>query len=203
MNKTCRKCNLDLPLEDFTKDKRRKDGRGSYCRPCANKNVALANQRHPETRKLWYEANRETILEKQRTYLLDPEVQERARRVKAAYAAQNVERFREWKAKWRESNPEYHINWERANRKRARQLKRKSEAKRRAKKRGLLAEDVCPEEIFNRDSGVCGICLAPVDPSNWHLDHIVPLALGGPHVSENVQVTHPLCNMRKGSRLAA
>ncbi len=32
--KTCSKCRTSRPLDDFIPDNRRKDGRGSWCRPC-------------------------------------------------------------------------------------------------------------------------------------------------------------------------
>lgn len=34
--KQCRKCGAEKPLNDFAKDKRRADGRGSYCKACEN-----------------------------------------------------------------------------------------------------------------------------------------------------------------------
>jgi 5-methylcytosine-specific restriction endonuclease McrA len=41
----------------------------------------------------------------------------------------------------------------------------------------------------------------PGDPKNpWTIDHIVPIAKGGKHVRENLQLAHKLCNQRKGAR---
>lgn len=53
--------------------------------------------------------------------------------------------------------------------------------------------------VWSRDGGVCQICQEPADPSNWHMDHVVPLALGGPHTLDNLQVAHAVCNQRKGA----
>lgn len=201
--KSCRKCGEDKPLEDFMKDSRRKDGRGSYCKSCGAANTRKSRAKNPEAARVYYLANRNEIAVKARKYRSQPEVKAKRAKAQATYNAKNKESVRAWKAAWRERNRDYHGQWESQNRNRVRAHKRKSEAKRRAKKRSLPAEDVCPQEIFVRDKGVCGLCGTPVDPSDWHLDHIVPLALNGPHTSDNVQVTHPSCNLSKGSRLAA
>ncbi len=63
-------------------------------------------------------------------------------------------------------------------------------------------ERILPSEIWKRDGGICGLCGLAADARNWHLDHILPLALGGPHTNDNVQVAHPSCNLRKGARRA-
>lgn len=64
--------------------------------------------------------------------------------------------------------------------------------------------------IFEASGWICGLCDEDVDPTlKWpdpfmqSLDHIVPLAKGGGHVSENVQLAHLVCNVRKGTSLAS
>lgn len=73
-------------------------------------------------------------------------------------------------------------------------------AVRRARKRGAFVERVYRRVVWRRDGGVCGICGLAADPAGWHLDHVVPLALGGEHSYANVQVSHPSCNLAKGGR---
>lgn len=73
-------------------------------------------------------------------------------------------------------------------------------------KRLYLMEDTMVEPIdrwviWDRDEGVCGICGKTADSDDWHLDHITPLSKGGSHTFDNVQVSHPLCNIRKGNKL--
>jgi 5-methylcytosine-specific restriction endonuclease McrA len=43
----------------------------------------------------------------------------------------------------------------------------------------------------------CG-CGEPLGTA-FHLDHIHPLARGGSHTMDNLQITHPICNIRKGA----
>lgn len=74
-------------------------------------------------------------------------------------------------------------------------------ARYRARKRQALVEKVDREVVWERDEGICGLCGLPVERSDWHLDHVVPLARGGEHSYANVQVAHPICNQRKGAAL--
>lgn len=64
-------------------------------------------------------------------------------------------------------------------------------------------------DIAKRDAWTCGICETAVDPSLTYpdlasasLDHVFPLALGGAHTANNVQLAHLECNRRKGATAA-
>lgn len=68
-------------------------------------------------------------------------------------------------------------------------------------------ELVHPRDIFARDGHTCQLCGELVDldlehpnPRSLSFDHIVPVARGGAHTLENLQVSHLRCNMKKGSR---
>jgi 5-methylcytosine-specific restriction endonuclease McrA len=74
-------------------------------------------------------------------------------------------------------------------------------ADRRAMKKGQFVERVFRSVVFRRDAGICGICGLVVDPDNWHLDHVIPLAQGGEHSYVNTQVSHPACNIKKGAKI--
>lgn len=59
-------------------------------------------------------------------------------------------------------------------------------------------------KVFQRDAWICRLCMKPVDrdaevPDSLAptIDHILPLALGGAHVYENVQTAHFICNSAK------
>lgn len=85
--------------------------------------------------------------------------------------------------------------------------RREAKALRRARKAGAVLGRVAIIEVFDRDGWRCQICMKPVarsrsvpHPFAPTLDHIVPLAAGGAHVRENVQLAHFICNSRKGHR---
>lgn len=63
-----------------------------------------------------------------------------------------------------------------------------------------MVERVYRSILFERDKGICGICGLPVDPNIWQVDHIIPIAKGGEHSYKNAQVSHPLCNAKKGDK---
>ena len=78
--------------------------------------------------------------------------------------------------------------------------RREYKATRRARKLDAFVEVVDRNTVYIRDEGICGICQTAVEPANWHLDHKQPLSKGGQHSYDNVQVSHPVCNERKGVR---
>lgn len=50
----------------------------------------------------------------------------------------------------------------------------------------------------------CYRCGRPVhDGQKWHVEHVVPRALGGPHGVENQWVSHQRCNLAHGGALKA
>lgn len=49
--------------------------------------------------------------------------------------------------------------------------------------------------VFLRDKGICGICGEPVTLVNYHVDHIVQRAEGGPDTLDNLRCTHDKCNL--------
>lgn len=72
-----------------------------------------------------------------------------------------------------------------------------------AKRRGALGkfESISRAKVYARDKGVCHLCGQLAPAKSWHLDHIIPLAAGGPHSMDNVAVSHATCNIRKGAKL--
>lgn len=77
---------------------------------------------------------------------------------------------------------------------------------RRARHYRVAYEPINRSDVFDADSWVCQLCLLPVEqqvtypePKSASLDHIVPMALSGPHLRNNVQLSHLDCNIKKGA----
>lgn len=73
---------------------------------------------------------------------------------------------------------------------------------RRADKLGLPSDPtISLTEAYKRAKGVCAICNKDVKPGEASLDHVIPMSKGGPHLWENIQMTHLKCNCSKGAKL--
>lgn len=53
--------------------------------------------------------------------------------------------------------------------------------------------------ILEEQNFTCPYCLADL-ADGYHVDHYMPLALGGSNWPDNLQCTCPTCNMRKGAK---
>ena len=141
----------------------------------------------PEYRLTLARRNAENLAKNPRTYT--EEQRERTRKQAALWNANNPGLVQQRVAAWQKANPE-----------RTRQLRRKSEATRRARKLGQFVEVVDSDVGLRAHDRICGNCNEKIE-GQFHVDHIVPLSKGGLHSYANVQPAHPLCNIRKGSRV--
>jgi 5-methylcytosine-specific restriction endonuclease McrA len=87
----------------------------------------------------------------------------------------------------------------------ARQVRRISNTKRRARLRGVKLEEVRPIDVFERDNWRCGICRKRIgkktrypNPRCATVDHVIPLDSGGEHSMRNVRAAHFACNSTRG-----
>lgn len=61
------------------------------------------------------------------------------------------------------------------------------------------------EAIINfyleRDGSLCQLCLKPLNMEFVSIDHIIPVALGGLHRMNNLQLAHASCNSSAGIKI--
>jgi 5-methylcytosine-specific restriction endonuclease McrA len=55
------------------------------------------------------------------------------------------------------------------------------------------------DKLYKLQQGKCACCGVKLD-GKYHLDHIMPLALGGAHEDGNMQLLTPVCNLRKNAK---
>lgn len=84
----------------------------------------------------------------------------------------------------------------------------------RARKYGVeYIPGITLKKVVARDGLRCAICGGMCDwndhtwseysgPLHPSIDHIIPMAKGGPHIWENVQVAHVMCNSEKGDKVS-
>ncbi len=101
-----------------------------------------------------------------------------------------------WNLANREKQRDAHRQWKRAN---PHQVKADNAA-RNNRIRGYGGRITRAEvlALHEKQSGECAACHKRIG-LNYHLDHIMPLALGGEHRIENAQILCPNCNMKKGA----
>lgn len=104
----------------------------------------------------------------------------------AEWKVANPERWKEFQAAYRSRNPE-RISA-------GRQLRR---ARLRGAKGAHTGEQLKDLLVKQRFKCACG-CKRSIK-NRYHVDHHMPLALGGSNDISNIQLLHPICNLKKGA----
>jgi 5-methylcytosine-specific restriction endonuclease McrA len=87
-------------------------------------------------------------------------------------------------------------------------IQRSHERRRRARELSVQSEDYVEKDILNRWGTACYLCGEEIDleaprsmktynPRALHMDHVIPIALGGPDTIDNVKPTHSSCNLKR------
>lgn len=135
--------------------------------------------------KRWRKANRESDIartrswrEKNRTLVI---------RYRREYLRANMEAALARGVAWRKKNPD---------------AVRRYGANRRARKKaggGRLSPGIS-NRLFALQRGRCACGCGERLGSDYHLDHVIPLARGGANVDSNMQLLRKACNLRKSSK---
>lgn len=71
----------------------------------------------------------------------------------------------------------------------------------RARARGAPHRPYTEDQVFAKTRGHCHICRRPVERASFQIDHLLPIARGGPDTLDNVAPAHAECNRRKSARV--
>ena len=202
--KTCRKCGSAFDTK--------------YCKPCdrarsaayraknperVKASIAAWNESHKERKRElardWYEKNAEVTkqrasewrdanpdkakIHRSATYFKN---KAKIQVVTAIYHQKNKSEINARKSVWKASNPDA---VRRANH--SRRFRKVSAV-------GVLSKGIY-QTLFAKQRGLCACCGAKLG-SNYHLDHIMPLVLGGTNEDSNVQLLHSRCNLQKHAK---
>lgn len=147
----------------------------------------------------WAAANRDRIHAYWAARRKDPIAGAALRARERARANKNIERRRASGRKWKAANRSKLKAWKVANR----DIVNESCRRREALKRMTATEHVDYAQIRRESDGTCGICRQLIRVYDQvHFDHIVPLARGGTHTRDNIQIAHAVCNMTKATKVA-
>lgn len=171
--KTCSKCGEEKSLEAFRTDPRYKMGVRGQCKNCE---TAAASKWAKENKERRAEIRKRSYYKHHESNLL----------YKNRYDEENRERSAEYSRQWRAANPDKNAQ---------------QEARRRAMKRNQTPELTPEEQQRIQDIYWLAKDLRAVTGEEYHVDHIIPLAKGGLHHPDNLQVLPADLNLKKGAKV--
>lgn len=188
LSKVCAKCGLEKPSHEFHKSKDGRLGLKADCKPCNSlkaKEWRIENKDKANETKRQYRAKNK---EKMSQYYADRYIKNKEKVCAAnkRWRDKNPEKVKSMIANQRAANPESH---------------RMVQHKRRARKLecgGVLSSGLTVK-LFQLQKGLCPCCGLALE-KNYHLDHIVPLALGGTNTDDNIQLLRAKCNQQKNAK---
>ncbi len=134
----------------------------------------------------------------------------------ANHYAKNKEKLLAANAKWRIENKELvaasKVKWAQENREKCKEsvqryqranpdVVKRNQQNRSARKRnagGQISHGL-EVKLFKLQRGKCACCGLPLG-DNYHLDHIMPIALGGQNIDSNMQLLRASCNHQKSAK---
>ena len=129
----------------------------------------------------------------------NPENKSKIQESQKRYRLENPDRARDWWAANGKSK-QYHVRWRAENRYKARIV---SQNRRKAVREGKVSFDII-DRLLEKQDYECAHslwwCKADFLFERFHVDHIMPLALGGKHEDNNLQLLCTACNLSKGSK---
>ena len=171
------------------------------CKACKKSKRDAYRAKNPDKvkaiRSAWYAANRvDKIAPAQSAYRAANK--DKVSAAKKAWGAKNHARIKEARAAYRVANLEKvtaSIKAWKASNPDARRAYQQNRRARKNKSGGALSVDIV-EKLLKLQKGKCPCCSLPLG-DDFHLDHKMPLALGGDHVDDNMQLLKARCNMQK------
>jgi len=159
------------------------------CKQCIKTRRAayyVANREEIKARSArYYSANADLVLAYQKSY--QKKNWEHVRTYSSAWRAENKDKKKASDSAWKKENP---------------MALRVHNQNRRARKRangGALSNGIY-RALFAAQNGKCACgCKQPLGES-FHLDHIMPISLGGTNTDDNVQLLRSSCNLQKGGK---
>lgn len=195
--KTCTKCGVEKPrtAEFFYVRSSTADGLAYACKPCSRKDPAKA----AEDWRRWAERHPEEARERQRRYRLShsSERAELNRQWRLLHAEHRAAYKRSYNATHQEQNSASHHSWQERNRDHVRAEVRNRSALLRGASGTHTALDVAAQR--SRQRGLCYWCGEKVG-RHYHVDHVMPLALGGSNGPENIVIACAPCNLSKNAK---
>jgi 5-methylcytosine-specific restriction endonuclease McrA len=196
--KACNTCGVVKPLDQYRRKSRNKDGHFPKCKDCMKAGETEAQRERARQRANdWYKANPERVYRNNRKW-----AKANPQKVRASQRRYGTSQTtRDQRREWIKANPEMRRAWALRYYLKNKDKYRAYQATRRALVRGTGGKHT-PEDIkmiARRQGMKCIYCRKSLKP-RYHVDHVLPLVLGGSNDKGNLQLLCPQCNLSKGSR---
>lgn len=115
--------------------------------------------------------------------------------------ALSADERREYQRNWYAENKEKHSERIRRHRRKNHASVIEAERQKKYVRRGVAGKLSKGIELvlLSQQMGLCPCCNRELG-DNYHLDHIMPIKLGGTNTDDNVQLLRAECNLRKGAK---
>jgi hypothetical protein len=193
MIKFCKNCQVET--------ERNPSGRCKPCKKARDAAYYAANRQRSKTNGLaWQRANPDKRKAHRDAWIAKNPDKERAR--KAAWQSANHKNANAAARRYRSANPDKvkasQAAWHAENP----MAKRIIDQNRRARKRaagGKLSPGLA-SKLFKLQRGKCACgCKQPLG-DDYHMDHRMPIALGGSNTDDNIQLLRSICNQKKHAK---
>ncbi len=189
-------------LEFFSKSKRGKYGVRSRCRSCESKNSQVWAANHQEHIRAYSIEYKQRSGTKERHRLLERERRKRS----------DVKAYQRAHDKAKQARPEYREKERLRSKMRYYQPggKEKVTARYHLRRARLQASSgtYAPSQIqtkLKKQRHRCYYCMAEFvkqkQKYKYHIEHVIPLSRGGTNDIDNIVLSCPLCNLKKGNKL--
>lgn len=204
---SCSKAQLDLSMSKNLHKVCKKCGGTEFyangrCKSCARARASAYREANPEKVKESMAAWAACNVDKRK---VDGAAYRSAnfqkiKEAESAWKAANRDKVNAAQAAWRKANPERNklanANWSAKNKDAVKTHGHNRRAK--ARSSGSLSKGLT-KKLYKLQSGKCPCCGLHLG-NDYHLDHIVPLALGGLNVDSNMQLLRSVCNLQKNKK---
>lgn len=170
-NKLCRKCLVEKPLTEFSRQANSRDKYNSQCKACVSYRQYVVNREQSLARmKRAYEQNKEHYRATQRKNY-----------------EENKERYTAYVRQWQQENYLHVREWHKRRKARIRGTTVEPVSYEQILERDGMWCHICEQPIEEHHK--------------LQFDHVIPLARNGTHTMENIRPAHDICNQRKYDKL--
>jgi 5-methylcytosine-specific restriction endonuclease McrA len=182
--KICSKCKVDKDINEFHKNKSKKDGRATECKLCKRQQDIKYKKEHANYYKAYLkeynQINKQELYEQKKKYIADNKLDHLKRR--HIWYEINKDEVKARVSQYKKDHPEQYQMY--AN-------------KRLAQKKTSVIENFATQDIKNKYGDKCFYCGGLFS----HIDHYIPLSKAGPHTLENIRPSCEHCNLTKSNKL--